>query len=954
LARSGWGRGSVRSVAALCAFALLPLALPPVRAGAADAPGPDPLIARHVAVADRSSRLLDARGDRTVAELRSPLDPAQRALARRLGPRGILQIDARTGSPRVVARLDGFLTGPSDRPAARIALGYVRSNRRAFGLTAADLEGLRLVRDYVDILGTHHLVWQQRSRGIPVFDNDLRASVTADGRLVNILGSPLRDLRLPDVVPRLGAERALSAAYASVGAAAPRLGGVARSSSGPQRAVTYRNGDEARLVLFGTGRGPRLAWRTTAFVGSREVYLSVVDAHEGQVLWRANMVRSDSTGTGLAWEHYPDPNLPNDGGLQRQVPFPVAAGAALSGNNAHVFPDVDDDDEPDTEVPAVMGLDWAYPAALDTTDATNACSVAFPCSWKSGVPFSWQPNVQQNATQVYHLLNALHDHLLAPPIGFTEAAGNFQLANPSGEGVGGDPVVANVLDGADTGAPGLPDRDHRYNANMLTLPDGIPPRMQMYLFPAIPGAGIPSTNGGDDASVVYHEYTHGLSNRLVTFADGFGALNSAQAAAMGEALSDFYAMDHLVARGFEVDTPAPDVVVGRYVGGGRTDFIRSEPIDCTVGASASACPGGVSTGPGGYTYGDFGKVWFFPEVHADGEIWVQTLWDIRTALGSQTTLALVTRAMELAPPEPSFLDMRNAMIQADLVAFGGAHVDELWIRFANRGMGFFAVALGGGDTRPVEDFSLPPVCPDECGTVKGRVRDSQTGEPVRGVSVQVAGHASGFATDLVGTTNARGRYRIANVPFHDHVITVDSDVHEPIVRRVAVDGVETVRIRLTRDWAALAGGAKLKRFTGPDYTPACGPAFAFDASLSTGWGSDHPSYDGGSGTTGPRIAVVRLPRRIDIASFGFAADGTCGDGPKAAVKVFEIQTRRAKGEPWITAYRRSRKLPRGVMNTLVPTAGDTKVRFVKMIMLDNYGDRLFMDMLELSVRGTPS
>jgi len=31
-----------------------------------------------------------------------------------------------------------------------------------------------------------------------------------------------------------------------------------------------------------------------------------------------------------------------------------------------------------------------------------------------------------------------HDHLLAAPIGFTEAAGNFQVANGSGQGLGGD------------------------------------------------------------------------------------------------------------------------------------------------------------------------------------------------------------------------------------------------------------------------------------------------------------------------------------------------------------------------------------------------------------------------------------------------------------------------------------------------------------------------------------
>ena len=37
---------------------------------------------------------------------------------------------------------------------------------------------------------------------------------------------------------------------------------------------------------------------------------------------------------------------------------------------------------------------------------------------------------------------------------------------------------------------------------------------------------------------------------------------------------------------------------------------------------------------GGYTYASFGKINGSPEVHADGEIWAQTLWQLRTAVGA--------------------------------------------------------------------------------------------------------------------------------------------------------------------------------------------------------------------------------------------------------------------------------------------------------------------------------
>src|SRR3954451_23427799 len=100
-------------------------------------------------------------------------------------------------------------------------------------------------------------------------------------------------------------------------------------------------------------------------------------------------------------------------------------------------------------------------------------------------------------------------------------------------------------------------------------------------------------------------------------------------------------------------------------------------MDCPVGSTSAACHGRASAGrrgqpapachgrpgagPGGYTYGDFGKIINRPEVHADGEIWGETLWDLRTAIGQTQAEGLVTRAMELSPSNPSYLDMRNSI-----------------------------------------------------------------------------------------------------------------------------------------------------------------------------------------------------------------------------------------------------------------------------------------------------
>ena len=269
----------------------------------------------------------------------------------------------------------------------------------------------------------------------------------------------------------------------------------------------------------------------------------------------------------------------------------------------------------------------------------------------------------------------------------------------------------------------------------------------------------------------------------MTFADGSGAVNSAQSGAMGEAWSDFYAMDFLVSQGLEPDSSAADVdrrplrrrgTAGLHPVGGHRLF--------GCGSTAATCPGSGTAGPGGYTYGDFGQVSpFGPEVHADGEIWVQTLWDIRTALGSEVTLALVTRGMELSPPEPSFLDMRNAILEADQVAFGGAHADQLWQLFAHRGMGFFATAVDGSDvaSRPGLQHAADVPRRLRHGDRHGR-STRRPASPVAGVNVVIAGHASGFGSDLVDATDGGGAFSIDDVPFHDYVVTVQSDRHEPV------------------------------------------------------------------------------------------------------------------------------------------------------------------------------
>ena len=73
-----------------------------------------------------------------VAQARERADRTE--LQKRLGRQGVVDLDRRTGTPRVLARLDGTLSGPSSRAPEAIATAYVRANLGVLGLTAADVD----------------------------------------------------------------------------------------------------------------------------------------------------------------------------------------------------------------------------------------------------------------------------------------------------------------------------------------------------------------------------------------------------------------------------------------------------------------------------------------------------------------------------------------------------------------------------------------------------------------------------------------------------------------------------------------------------------------------------------------------------------------------------------------------------------------------------------------------
>ena len=622
------------------------------------------------------------------------------------------------------AKPGGFLTAPNDERPVTVALDYVRGHPRTFELDSNDIAGLRLTRAYRSGGGDVHLQWEQVYRGIPVFGSGLRANVAADGQLINVGEGALPDPGVSSIEPRLSALDALLAAARTAGAAiAP---GRPSAPKGSERATNFTSGDRASLTLFD---GDRLAWRVLLHADSTHVYDTVVDASSGKSLYRVNMVK-EAADDAFVFENYPGASVGGDQVTRSLTPWLNEPGRTrLIGPYAHVYSDDDDDIDgdpatvpegivqPGDEIPpsAVVPSVWTYPqvaSAATSAGAGQRCPAA-GCTWDSfdATPpnFSWTVNRNQAGTQLFYYVNRFHDYLRdASGIGFNAASGAYE---------GPDAVQAQVDDGAATGAGGFPDCNHLDNAYAIPVPEPQPLLLQVYLWSSgCPGAaGFNDVNPADDAYIIDHEYTHGMTNRLVTDAGGYPALNASQSWAMDEASADWYSLDFLVQRGFQSDTAAPgELKAGVY----ENTALRSQPFDCPVGVASSACPGGGSAGSGGYTYGDYGKVYAGGvEPHADGEIWMETLWDLRTRMlavhpadGVTRTRALVTDALRNAPANPSFLDMRNQIVTANtLRGYGDAAL--IWSVFAARGMGRYATTVGADDPSPHEDFSVPPAVP---------------------------------------------------------------------------------------------------------------------------------------------------------------------------------------------------------------------------------------------------
>jgi len=213
-----------------------------------------------------------------------------------------------------------------------------------------------------------------------------------------------------------------------------------------------------------------------------------------------------------------------------------------------------------------------------------------------------------------------------------------------------------------------------------------------------------------DSTTILHEYAHGVTIRLAGGAQQPFCLFADQGAALGEGWSDFFA---LAFTSRESDSPFAARGFGSYLAGlpPTTAGIRNFPYSADLAINPQ-------------TYADISDT---NQPHGAGEIWAAALWDLYWLLvqqygfdtdlasgqgGNNLAIQLVLDGVAGLACEPTFLEARDAIVQADLARTGGQNECEIWTCFARRGLGFSASDDGGdpGSLLVSEAFDLPPGC----------------------------------------------------------------------------------------------------------------------------------------------------------------------------------------------------------------------------------------------------
>ncbi|MBI4469430.1 MAG: M36 family metallopeptidase [Acidobacteria bacterium] len=659
---------------------------------------------------------------------------------RPLRPRPVAVLYFDSQSDRVFGS-EQVLTPRTKENPVNVAVDFLKQVSEAYELTPSEVESVVVQRTYSSAHnGVTHVTMQQRYRGLDVFDAVFTVNVDKEGRVINAGGDLYPQLGLP-VEPRLDAEQAVTRAASLVAPQFVASYGVRRLDDDPAwpgelrfYAAPFNEEIRARLVVFPLGSEARLGWtiRVLEPMGVH-LYQLVIDATNGTLLYRQNLTMAlghRQEPHALVFDRAsPQPPLLHPStpptGEAPPPPFVARVLKPLRGDTvASPGGWIGGDQIETVGNNAIVREDRAGDSdlTLGSTASDAGGNLSFPLTLGPGSP---QPTTftESAITNIFYWINVAHDYFYG--LGFDEQSGNYQTENFGRGGKGNDPIRVEVQKGADLGCFPNCSTPVLNNAYFVPAADGRSGRIATLLWDSL--GTNPFLDGSFDTEVILHEYTHGVSSRLVK-----NLVSTGQTGAMCEGWSDFFALNYLTPPDGDIDGLYP---IGSYASQNYERGIRSRPYTTRFDVN-------------NLTYANMGQVAGVPQIHADGEIWVEALWEMRANLigrwgfekGRYRAGLLVIDGMKLSPPRPTMVDMRDAILMADRQDFAGANQDLIWAAFAKRGLGFLAY---GGSSSTMHVLASRDM-PRTAGTIKFYEPAFVIGEPVR----VVAGDSNSMAATL--------------------------------------------------------------------------------------------------------------------------------------------------------------------------------------------------------------
>lgn len=276
----------------------------------------------------------------------------------------------------------------------------------------------------------------------------------------------------------------------------------------------------------------------------------------------------------------------------------------------------------------------------------------------------------------------------------------------------------------------------------------------------------PAIDGEIDNTIPTHEYTHGISNRLVGGPQNTSCLNNDEQ--MGEGWSDWYAL--MITQNWPASSAA----------GSHTRTIGSYAIgwDTINNFGIRTYPYSTDKSINPWTYDSLAHI--TNEEHTVGEIWCAMIWDLTWKLvddygisnnifdatqtgGNNIALSLITEGMKLTSCSPGFVDARNGILKADTTLYGGKYSKEIWEAFAGRGLGYSADEGSSDDiTDGTAAYDLPSVLPVTFGSFTAEKQNNTallkwtTALESNSKEFVIERSSDGKGYSSIGTVNAAG------------------------------------------------------------------------------------------------------------------------------------------------------------------------------------------------------